>query len=322
MIIPTFVCIPYYLPLVVSMFSFGATPLTGGEILERAFAEREALQSGCVQVNQIWELPTRPIERTETTYFNQKCYRVDIHHHSEYVKIFEIRDLQIPEIFAMLIWDGNHVLRFSANLSNKDWSLRSANRTEYPFYNVRSLGIPLVRHPQTDFRAAYRDVAVNVISRDTPLLIVEFSPRRSSKVSNATATFTIDTSQGWTIVAYTIEEDSEGFHWTLKGESIPACFDGKWFPAWHRHEQYRDGVLDWAREYHVISAEFNKPLDDDTFTWKATDIPLGRTIVSHVLGYPNLRWNGDKAVSWHPGPLKPEQDPAPPKNTLKRKEAD
>jgi hypothetical protein len=310
-------CIGLFLPGA----KMGHESALGEGVLARAFAQRESLSAGVVRVYQVWDLGDAVIERDETGYFDDEHYRLDIHSHSEFARAYERRGLSMPDPFAVLIWDGQHVLRARADFHSTQYTLRSIRRTGLPFYNVRRLGIPLVTSPQTDLRCGYRDAKVPSVSREGSLFTLVFECNRvvgdgTVRVTDSTVTFTIDSSKDWSLISYLVEERAWGHRWMLKGQSVPAKFGDVWFPAWHRHEQWRDGVFDWAREYHVLEAEFNKPLPADTFSWKATGIPLGCPIVNHV-GGTHLRWTGSEAVPLYPAPAR---DPAP-KPEL-RKESD
>lgn len=304
-----------YVALLLAAPTASYEPASGEAVLERAFGERESIRTGVVRVYQAWDLGHRVIEREETGYFNEERYRLDIHWHSGFAPIYEARGRDMPDPFATLIWNGKHVLQASAGLTTTRRSVHSINEIGIRSYNVRRLGIPLVRAPDTDLRVGFRGADVVGLGIKSGLVTVVVRPTRKAGervlATNSSAKITIDPSKGWSIVSYVIEEDASGIHWTLKGESSPAKFGDVWFPVWHRHEQYRDGALDWAREYHVLEAEFNKPLGADTFSWKATGIRRGCPIVSYVAGENHLRWNGSEAVPWPAGRSKMPGKPAP-----------
>jgi len=277
---------------------------SGEGILERALKHRESIRSGVVLVHQNWDLGHGVmIERLETGYFDTDRYRLDIRWDSGFLRFYEVRQAPTPDLFAVLIWNGRHVLRRWAGAHTTEFSLRPIRETEFPFYNVRLLGIPLVLSAETDPRQPYRGAEVVSVRQEGDLFALGLKLNRDLGDGvarrNTSMSMTVDASKGWSIVGYALEEDAWGIHWSLRGESIPANYDGVWFPQWHRHEQYRNGQLDWAREYQVLEADFNIPLDPDLFTWKGTGIPRGQTIISYAADAEHMVWDGSEAIPWH-----------------------
>jgi hypothetical protein len=110
-------------------------------------------------------------------------------------------------------------------------------------------------------------------------------------------TLTVDPSQGWCVTSYVTEANVGGTQYTMKGYTSPARFGDVWFPVWSRHEQYRNGEFDWAREYYVLEAEFNVPLCADTFTWAGLGIKPESLIFDHTTGR-HLYWTGSESIPY------------------------
>jgi hypothetical protein len=288
-------------------------PVAGTFILERALDSRQAIRSGAIHLTETWTLPYTTLVRDETGTFLDGRYRLDVHWYSGVDHVYEAFGATAPDPVAIMIWDGRHVLcRSLPGLRTSDWSVWPVDRTELPLYNARALGIPLLLSPQTDLDAPFRNAEIVSVSRDGQAFIVTVKPDRSrdgcALATNCTAALTIDPARGWSITSYVVQEDAYGSHWTLKGESQVARFGEVWFPIWHRHEQYRDGALDWTREYAIVDAEFNAAASPREFTWRGTGIMPGALIISYVPGQEALTWNGAEAVPWHDGRLPESPD--------------
>ena len=151
---------PLMWQVAVSMAATGCwgQPLLGEAVLDRVFAERESITSGVVHVYQVWDLGVghRLIERDETAYFNNERCRFDIHWHSGFARLYESRGVPMPDPYAILIWDGQHILRAAGNLASTEYSLQSEDSSGLPLYSARHLGIPLVRAPEADLRRPHQ----------------------------------------------------------------------------------------------------------------------------------------------------------------------
>jgi hypothetical protein len=118
-----------------------ASAVAPGDALERCVEAREAVRSGVLTVYQVWDLGDATIEREETAYFDGEQYRLDIHWDSSNSQVFELRG-EASDPLAILIWDGRQVLsRMAAYGARQRWSIRELDRTRFPFYNARMLGL-------------------------------------------------------------------------------------------------------------------------------------------------------------------------------------
>lgn len=100
-------------------------------------------------------------------------------------------------------------------------------------------------------------------------------------------------SKGGSIVGYVIDEESDGLHWTLKGEAMVSQFGSVWYPEWFRHEQLRNGVSDFVLEYQVLKADFETPMGDE-LTLPGLGARPGQVLISKSHGIENQRWTGTK----------------------------
>jgi len=228
---------------------------------------------------------------------------MDISFHSDYETLFTARDMAPPRPLAILVWNGQRVLRRRADIQSTEWSVHDARRAGFSFHNARYLGIPMTGQSDVDPLCPYAGIEVIGLRYTNGLYTVTFVPggpcARGVPPRNFVATLSIDPARDWAIVSYHLEGEYEaGLTYTVSGEAIYAKYGDVWFPQWLRHEQLRNGAFEWAREYQVIDARFNEPVDPAIFTWKGMGIKPRTPIVSYVSGVPHQIWDGMRAAPW------------------------
>lgn len=276
----------------------------GEEVVRRTLARRSSLRTGRVELQRTWTFADgHTIRRTETAWFAGERHRTDIWSHSDYEAVFRSHGVQAPRPLAILVWDGQHVLRRRADLSFTEWSVASNSDGAWAFRNRRYLGIPLSARSKAEPRCPFVNIEVLGLARTDELYTVTFRPNlqcgNGSTAQDTVAVFTIDPARDWALVAYRLEGEYEGgLRYTVVGDALYAQYGGVWFPQWLRQEQLRNGEFDWAAEYEVIDARFNEPVDPSAFTWTGMGIKPGTIIRSDVAGLPWQIWDGTRAVPW------------------------
>lgn len=264
----------------------------GQNILDRMLSAR--VGHGRVTLEEDWSMDTGDIRSRWTGVFTESQFRTDVHYHSALTAMQVNKFGQCHDPVLSLAWDGTKVLRTYATHEHKQHSIRELNDTGIPFYNARFLGIPLIRDPQAA-PDAYRDVIVDHLDQNDGEYLITFRPAGRT-VQASRATFVIDR-KTFALRSYDIAETTDsGVDFRLIGDIIPEQHGKGWYPAWCRHEQWRNGDLQWARETTVLEAEFGQPIEDRMFTWSEFDIDSGSVVLSYSAQFGSGIWNGESVV--------------------------
>jgi len=225
--------------------------------------------------------------------FGEGRYRTDVISNSAEAEVFARHEAPIPPRLSSAAWNGHHVLVAKTSPFQTEYSVCMLDDLNTRLEDLAWLGVPLVQRRSATPRTAYDGVKILSESKTGSIHTVRFQPNRNPPGS-ATATFVIDSAKGWSLTSYEIESRREGITWTLKGEIVPQRYGDTWYPGWFRYEQWKDGTLDWYREYTITEAEFEASVPESEFTFEGIGAPAGAMILSYSRELSHGRWTGSK----------------------------
>ncbi|GMU26423.1 MAG: hypothetical protein KJ057_05675 [Phycisphaerae bacterium] len=282
------------------------------DYLRASGAQRSLLHAGEAEVHWTLIRPGKPElskVKTRATWSGDK-YRVDVVDHPFKVMMYGPDSRLSGEPLEVSIWNE------SGAVLNK---IRNSSRylfrqSEHPapadvrLFNVKTLGLPKYGGPQTNpedgFFLDYDVQRFEVL--ESGLIRIDLA-RNSSDTLSFKVWFIIDPSRDHAVVEYGYEtrhrsEEAEkpDLVFTVKGVNVLELFDTVWFPRKGRHEQFRNGKLDWADEFEVVNLRLNASVPDYVFKWDSLGVPTGERVLSSAPGFPSFTWNSAATTSGLP----------------------
>lgn len=283
------------------------------DYLRAAILQREALSSGTVVVRYTHYDEQNIPDRSSLLrcYFDTYRYRVDVLKDSEYRKLDKESRVPAGQPFESNVWDGSGMLltkRFNVSSFQFQMGEHPKLATSSAF-NALFLGFPKPYGAETSLadgmQLGFKMVGFEEVDPD----IVEIKTRCQDGLDQSLV-FRIDKAKNYALAGMRIyttfpaTEDGAGklsYVATLTSQ-LERRADGIWFPKMVRHEQRKNGELEWAHEFEVISADFNSPLPENTFSWMGMGISNGDVIMSTVSGIPSRTWTGSLREGRNPAP--------------------
>lgn len=242
--------------------------LSAEQILERVESNRLRFKSGRLQLDYSDALDGKPRyhSRLLGEFWGADQYALEIRE----LNALPPQDDSRPQ--CIQVFDGAKIMRMIRNPSQQ-FSIHSQPEVNYQFFNPLWLGLLYFPVPTQSVDAVlfWREkTQARYIGHENGLELVEVNSTLADGALSV-ARLWIDPMRGWNVVrirarlsnGYEVEVDSE-----LRR------FDGRWFPS---HVVMRQGSSLGARsmqaEVTVLDAEFNLPMDANTFTLKRLGPP-------------------------------------------------
>lgn len=270
------------------------------DYLQAAVLQRESFGSGTLLVRYVSidgnGKPSDP--KLLRCYFDENRYRVDLVDDPFYRKLDKNAIVKSGQPYEISLWDGSGVAflrRF--NVSSFQHQIMDHPKLGTPvFFNGRFLGFPKPYGPQVDLAEGmqldYEIIGVERVGAD----VLAIKTKSTSDLDQVLV-YHVDKSKGYALTRFqndTTYPDASSASGKISYTAIITTTLAKkgegWFPSKVRHEQWKSGLLDWAREYEVLQAELDVPPSPEVWQWKSTGLADGDVVFSSLPGRPSHTW--------------------------------